>query len=183
MCKSIYFGGPENIMLELSTSADAIDARQWIDPEVVALAGISAAELERYMHPAPEAGKGGAVQQPPYDPAKPNATMPEHMRAVLSWPDEQVTAMLSQNEPPVKIAPAAGSVRDTTDSTADRGRASREPIRRAPAPESRTAKAPRGGAFHEVRSRGLEPPRPIGPQGPQPCASTNSATSARAGEV
>src|SRR5262245_42107701 len=29
-----------------------------------------------------------------------------------------------------------------------------------------------------VRWRGLEPPRAYGPQGPQPCASTNSATSA-----
>ncbi len=29
-----------------------------------------------------------------------------------------------------------------------------------------------------MRWRGLEPPRPYGPQGPQPCASTNSATSA-----
>src|SRR5215218_5866958 len=29
-----------------------------------------------------------------------------------------------------------------------------------------------------MRWRGLEPPRPIRPQGPQPCASTNSATSA-----
>src|SRR5205823_1471088 len=34
-----------------------------------------------------------------------------------------------------------------------------------------------------MRWRGLEPPRPIGPQGPQPCASTNSATSARAGRI
>jgi len=108
MCKSIYFAGPENLMLELSTSAAAIDARQWIDPEVVALAGISAAELERYVHPPREPGKDGAVPQPPYDSTKPNPTMPEHMRAVLSWPDEQVTAVLSQNEPPVKIR-AVGS--------------------------------------------------------------------------
>jgi hypothetical protein len=49
--------------------------------------------------------------------------MPEPMRALLSWPDEQVTAVLSQNEPPVKIAPAARSVRDPADSTADRGHA------------------------------------------------------------
>jgi hypothetical protein len=104
MCKSIYFAGPENLMLELSTSAEGIDARQWIDPEVVALTGISAEELERYMHPALEAGKGGAVPQPPYDPAKPNPTMPDHMRAILSWSDEQVTATLSQTEPPVKLA-------------------------------------------------------------------------------
>src|SRR5207245_8670273 len=105
--KSIYFAGPENLMLELSTSTAAIDARQWIDPEVVALTGISAVELERYMHPSREGGKGGAVPQPPYDPAKPNATMPEHMRAVLSWPDEQVTATLSQAEPPVRLAATA----------------------------------------------------------------------------
>ena len=85
----------------------------------MALAGISTAELERYMHPPREAGKGGALQQPPYDPVKPNPTMPEHMRALLSWPDEQVTAMLSQNEPPVKIAPTASSVRDTTDLIGD----------------------------------------------------------------
>jgi catechol 2,3-dioxygenase-like lactoylglutathione lyase family enzyme len=123
MCKSIYFAGPENLMLELSTSAEAIDVRQWIDPEVVALAGISAAELERYMHPARETGKGGAVPQPPHDPTKPSPTMPEPMRAVLSWPDEQVTAVLSQNEPPVKIAPAASALRDATDEAGDRGRA------------------------------------------------------------
>src|SRR5262249_62209409 len=105
MCKSIYFAGPENLTLELSTSVEAIDARQWIDPEVVALAGISAAELERYKHPARESGEGGTVKQPPYDPVKPHSTMPERMRAGLSWPDEQVTAMLSQNEPPVKLEP------------------------------------------------------------------------------
>ena len=109
MCKSIYFAGPENLTLEIATSAEPIDARQWIDPEVVALAGISAADLARYLNPAPYAGKGGAVKQPAYDPSKPNGTMPENMRAVLSWPDEQVTAMLSQNEPPVKLTPSEKS--------------------------------------------------------------------------
>src|SRR5262249_41872517 len=106
MCKSIYFAGPENLTLELSTSVEAIDARQWIDPEVVALAGISAADLERYLHPARETGKGGTVKQPPYDPSKPQSTMPEHMRAVLSWSDEEVADRLSYREPPVKIASA-----------------------------------------------------------------------------
>ena len=46
-CESIYFAGPENLSLELSWSAAPIDARAWIDPEVVELAGISAEELER----------------------------------------------------------------------------------------------------------------------------------------
>ena len=51
-CKSIYFAGPENLVLEVSTSNGAsIDEKQWIDPEVVALNGISADELERYKHP------------------------------------------------------------------------------------------------------------------------------------
>jgi catechol 2,3-dioxygenase-like lactoylglutathione lyase family enzyme len=104
MCTSIYFAGPENLTLELSTSAAPIDAREWIDPEVVALAGISAAELDRYMHPPREPGKGGTVPQPPYDPGRPNPTIPDEMRAILSWPDEQVTAMLSHREPPVRIA-------------------------------------------------------------------------------
>nr|HPU53522.1 VOC family protein [Burkholderiaceae bacterium] len=48
-CLSIYFAGPEGLTLEISTSGAAIDPRAWIDPEVVALAGISADELERYM--------------------------------------------------------------------------------------------------------------------------------------
>ena len=43
MCKSIYFAGLENLSLELSYSNEPIDARAWIDPEVMALAGISAA--------------------------------------------------------------------------------------------------------------------------------------------
>src|SRR5262249_17819393 len=120
--KSISFAGPETLMLELSTSPAAMDARQWMDPEVVALAGISAAELERYMHPARESGKGGAVPQPPHDPTKPSPTMPEAMRAVLSWPDEQVTAVLSQNEPPVKIAQAASTVGDAREGAGARGR-------------------------------------------------------------
>src|SRR5689334_10512088 len=68
MCKSIYFAGPENLSLEVATSARPIDARAWIDPEVVELAGISPDELELYRRPARYAGEGGAVGQPPYDP-------------------------------------------------------------------------------------------------------------------
>ena len=103
LCKSIYFAGPENLSLEIASSAEPIDARAWIDPEVVALAGISAPELARYVKPAPYAGEGGTVTQPPYDPAKPNQVWPEKFQVVLSWPDEQVTATMSQNEPPVKV--------------------------------------------------------------------------------
>ncbi|HUE39033.1 MAG TPA: VOC family protein [Candidatus Binatia bacterium] len=104
LCKSIYFAGPENLSLEIASSSAPIDARAWIDPEVVALNGISASELARYMKPAPYAGEGGTVAQPPFDPAKPNQTWPANFQEVLSWPDEKVTATMSQNEPPVKVA-------------------------------------------------------------------------------
>ena len=59
---------------------------------------------------------------------------------------------------------------------------SRVPSRRPQpkcAPSSR--KAPLHGAF-PMRPRGLEPPRAKRSQGPQPCASTNSATGAEASE-
>ena len=51
-CKSIYFAGPEGMMLEFSTSeGEAIDAESWIDPEVVKLNGMSPEELEKYKNP------------------------------------------------------------------------------------------------------------------------------------
>lgn len=107
VCKSMYFAGPENLTLELATSTAAIDARQWIDPEVVALAGISADELARYVSPPAHAGRGGAVAQPPDDASKPNMSAPDGIRAMLSLPDDQVAQLMSQTEPPVRLGPAA----------------------------------------------------------------------------
>lgn len=104
-CQSIYFAGPEDLSLEISTSPAAIDGRAWIDPEVVALTGISAEELERYRKPAPYAGKRGTVAQPPYDPTKPQQkALPENFKALISMPDEQVKVVASYTEPPVKVA-------------------------------------------------------------------------------
>ncbi|MGB7181952.1 MAG: VOC family protein [Burkholderiaceae bacterium] len=51
MCCSIYFAGPENLTLELSYSTAPINSLQWIDPEVVRLAGISEDELRRFKNP------------------------------------------------------------------------------------------------------------------------------------
>ncbi|MEA2625168.1 MAG: hypothetical protein QOD06_1213 [Candidatus Binatota bacterium] len=105
-CKSIYFAGLENLTLELATSAEAIDARAWIDPEVVALAGISADELERYCRPAASASRGGSIAQPPYDPAKPHMVWPGQYHHLLSLSDDELTRMMSQPEPPVKLTAA-----------------------------------------------------------------------------
>jgi catechol 2,3-dioxygenase-like lactoylglutathione lyase family enzyme len=105
MCQSIYFAGPEDLTLEIATSAEPIDARAWIDPEVVGLAGISAEELARYRKPAPFASRGGAVPQPPIDPEKPHQRgFPEDAyRRLMSMPDDELTKRLSESTPPVAV--------------------------------------------------------------------------------
>lgn len=105
LCDSIYFAGPEDLSLEVATSERAIDGRAWIDPEVVALAGISPAELARYKRPEPIASQGGAVPQPPLDRAKPTMRgWPAGVyEAFVAMPDEEFTARMSETEPPVKI--------------------------------------------------------------------------------
>lgn len=104
MCESIYFAGPEGLVLEIATSAEALNPDAWIDPEVVALAGISADELARYRAPAEFAGEGGALPQPPMDPAKPHLHYPAARYAqVLAMSDAEITALSSFADPPVKV--------------------------------------------------------------------------------
>lgn len=104
MCQSIYFAGPEGLTLEVATSAQAIDARAWIDPEVVELAGISASELARFREPAAYAGEGGAVPQPPIDPDKPHMRYPQKLyEKIMSMSDEEIFRASSETEPPVKV--------------------------------------------------------------------------------
>lgn len=101
-CKSIYLAAPEGIMLEFSTSeGNAIDAEAWIDPEVMALAGINAEEVERYKHPAPFESKGGRVPQPKPDPSKPLMDHPPNDR-IWTMSDEDVLRKLSETTPPVR---------------------------------------------------------------------------------
>ena len=106
-CQSIYFAGPEDLSLEISTSAEAIDARAWIDPEVVALAGISADELVRFRTPPPLASAPSPVPQPPAEPDKPHMRFSERGYAkMLAMTDEEYTRLTSEPEPPVKVAAA-----------------------------------------------------------------------------
>jgi catechol 2,3-dioxygenase-like lactoylglutathione lyase family enzyme len=105
MCHSIYFAGPEHLSLEIATSAAPIDDRAWIDPEVVALCGIDAAELAAMRAPAAYEDAGGAVPNPPIDWSKPHQVMGDEASYVklMSLPDEVVTAKLSESEPPVRL--------------------------------------------------------------------------------
>lgn len=102
MCQSIYFGGPDQMTLEVATSEVAVDPARWIDPAVLAKAGISEQEAARYAAPDPYDGDGGAVAQPPYDPAKPHQAYPKDMyEKMLATPDEVIFQMGSYAEPPV----------------------------------------------------------------------------------
>jgi len=104
MCRSIYFAGPDRMTLEVATSHAAIDPRQWIDPAVLAKAGISADEAARFMAPAPYEGSS-PVPQPAYDPRQPHMVFPEKVyRRILETPDDVVTRTSSYADPPVSLA-------------------------------------------------------------------------------
>jgi len=102
MCDSIYFGGPEGLTLEVATSSVAIDGNHWIDPEVVALAGISTEELATYRQPAEFERPADALPNPPIDWSKPHMVYPKPVyEALMSMPDDDVAAHFSVTEPPV----------------------------------------------------------------------------------
>ena len=104
MCRSIYFAGPENLSLELAYSEEPIDGEAWIDPEVVALAGISEEELARYKAPPTFRGRGGAVPQPGADAPGPHlCNYPEGVyEMIVATPDEAMLHSVA-SAPPVEV--------------------------------------------------------------------------------
>lgn len=109
VCKSMYLMAPEGIVLEFATSTTAIDADQWLDPEVVALCGIDQVELARYRSPARFADRGGAVPQP--DPnARPGLDLPPEMAALRTMSDADIAALLSFPTPPVPDGGGRGAL-------------------------------------------------------------------------
>ena len=102
-CKSIYFTGPEGMMLEFSTSeGETIDAESWIDPEVVKLNGINSEELANYKNPPAFQSQGGKVSNPEVDLQNPPMNFPPGQEVVYSMSDEEVTRRLSETTPPVQ---------------------------------------------------------------------------------
>jgi catechol 2,3-dioxygenase-like lactoylglutathione lyase family enzyme len=100
MCQSMYLSAPEGIVLELATSAAPIDADEWLDPDVVALCGISDDDLARYRRPPAFQDRGGAGPQP--DPhARPGVPVPPGMDVVFSMSDAEIARRLSFPTPPV----------------------------------------------------------------------------------
>lgn len=100
-CKSIYFAGPDKLTLEVAAPVSRVDPDLWIDPAVLAKAGISAEESARYRSPKAYDGPPG-LPQPPYDPAKPHMAYPKEMyQAILRAPDEAIANAQSFSRPPV----------------------------------------------------------------------------------
>jgi catechol 2,3-dioxygenase-like lactoylglutathione lyase family enzyme len=105
MCRSIYFAGPENMVLEIACVGDLqiVEPAAWVDPEVVAQAGISVEELALMISPPPFVRPAGPVSQPEIDPAKPQLTYPGNAyQRLVRTPDEQITRDWSTPEPPIK---------------------------------------------------------------------------------
>ncbi len=101
MIQSIYFAGPEHLSLEVCVGSD-IDERQWVDPEVQGLCGISDAELARLTNPAGFERPDEPVVQPPYDASMPSLRYPDAIReAIMGMPDADLWTNLSEPTPPV----------------------------------------------------------------------------------
>lgn len=104
-CKSIYFAGPENLTLEISTSeGEDLNVEAWIDPEVVRLAGISEEELESYKNPKAFVRPSMAVNQPVERLDGPRLSFPAAVyEKMLKVPDQVLLDRMSVTEPPVKV--------------------------------------------------------------------------------
>lgn len=105
MCQSIYFAGPEDLSLEVATSAAPIDGNAWIDPEVVALAGIDDEDLARYRNPPTFERPDAPVPQPAFDPDVPwQRGFPQPLyEAIIGMPDDVLAEQMSETEPPVRV--------------------------------------------------------------------------------
>ena len=101
-CRSIYFRGPEGMVLEVSAWITRIDADRWIDPTAATRCGIDETDLDRFRHPPEPDLTGSPVAQPALDPAKPHLRYPDEVLAALgAMSDDDVAAAMSFTEPPV----------------------------------------------------------------------------------
>jgi catechol 2,3-dioxygenase-like lactoylglutathione lyase family enzyme len=100
--QSMYFAGPEGLTLEVCCGSN-IGAEHWIDPEVVSLYDISAADLARLKHPEAFERPTSPAPQPTKDPSKPmmRFTPLESYDVVMSMPDSDVWDAMSETTPPV----------------------------------------------------------------------------------
>ena len=102
MCESIYFAGPEGLVLEAACSDSPLDSDRWVDPSIMAALGIGADDIARYTDPPAYTAPSEPVPQPTVDPAHPRLDYPDDLYEVMvGLSDEQVRASGSHPEPPV----------------------------------------------------------------------------------
>lgn len=101
-CQSIYFAGPEGLALELSCSEVPINPLSWIDPDVVARAGISPDELERFKNPPAYVSPDEPVEQPSPKAVGPHMTnYPPGVYEKLIALSDQAIWDASESKPPI----------------------------------------------------------------------------------
>ena len=89
--------------LEVSCAVSEVDPARWVDPKVLEQCGITGAEAEAMLNPAPCVA-AASVAQPQYNPAVPNmAYPPETLKMILATPDAAITTQGSYNAPPVEV--------------------------------------------------------------------------------
>jgi catechol 2,3-dioxygenase-like lactoylglutathione lyase family enzyme len=103
-CQSIYFAGLEGLSLEVCCGR-SIDERQWIDPEVTELCGISPDELKALKAPRLREPSDGPVAQPPFDPTQPQMDFgPGINELLMARSDGETWDKASETTPPVPLA-------------------------------------------------------------------------------
>jgi catechol 2,3-dioxygenase-like lactoylglutathione lyase family enzyme len=100
MLQSMYFAGPEGLVLEICCGS-GIEEAAWVDPEVVGLCGITAEEVERMKHPVDHQRPSEPMPQPAFDATKPGFQPPRVYARVMGLSDEETWNRFSQTTPPV----------------------------------------------------------------------------------
>ena len=107
MIQSMYFAGPEGLNLEVCCGS-GIDERQWIDPEVQALCGISDDELDRLKQPSALELGDEPVAQPATDQSKPRLNYaPAAYEFIMGMSDGDMWNGFSETTPPVALPDSA----------------------------------------------------------------------------
>ncbi len=100
-CKSLYFAGPENMTLEIATQYRVMDAKNWVDPDILASHGVSKEEMAAMIAPQPYSGAPN-VPQPAYDPTKPHLDYPKPVYEKMLANPDSVYESLPPYEPPAR---------------------------------------------------------------------------------
>ena len=102
MSHSMYFAGPEGMLLEFATTdqCEPVRPEDWVDPGAAAEVGISQEELNGYVNPPAFEGQGGKVPQPPAETAVYPTPIPKPMFDQLGYlSDEQLREAMRFAQP------------------------------------------------------------------------------------